>query len=290
MRVSAYDKFKVTQNYISNIQYQTQKKQEQIATGKIFNKVSDDPVRVNRSMIIASTESRVSQYQDNISDAKSLLEYLDTVYDNTTSSLEEAQEIAVKGANDTYSSEDRNVMADSIEETIKQIVGFANSQHLDRYMFSGQKLDTKPIEYDGTNFTYNGNNTEMVINASEEVKVKVSQSAEEVFVPVLNKLVNLRDALRSDDQSQIETAMNDLNKATSDFIDNRSKVGVQLQSVDLLSEAYSQTKTDLTVKKQETEGVDLAAAITDFTYLQTIYQATVKSSLNMLKNSILDYI
>lgn len=290
MRVSAYDKFKVTQNYISNIQYQTQKKQEQIATGKIFNKVSDDPVRVNRSMIIASTESRVSQYQDNISDAKSLLEYLDTVYDNTTSSLEEAQEIAVKGANDTYSSEDRNVMADSIEETIKQIVGFANSQHLDRYMFSGQKLDTKPIEYDGTNFTYNGNNTEMVINASEEVKVKVSQSAEEVFVPVLNKLVNLRDALRSDDQSQIETAMNDLNKATSDFIDNRSKVGVQLQSVDLLSEAYSQTKTDLTVKKQETEDVDLAAAITDFTYLQTIYQATVKSSLNMLKNSILDYI
>ncbi|MGF7535628.1 flagellar hook-associated protein FlgL [Bacillus mexicanus] len=290
MRVSAYDKFKVTQNYISDIQYQTQKKQEQIATGKIFNKVSDDPVRVNRSMIIASTESRVSQYQDNISDAKSMLEYIDTVYENTTSNLQEAQKIAIKGANDTYSSADRGVMADNIEETIKQIVGFANSQHLDRYMFSGQKLDTKPIDYDGTSFTYNGNNRDMVINASEEVEVKVSQSAEDVFVPVLNQLVKLRDALRSDDQSQIETAMNDLNTATNDFIDNRSKVGVQLQSMDLLSEAYSQTKTDLTVKKQETESVDMAAAITDFTYLQTIYQATVKSSLNMLKNSILDYI
>jgi hypothetical protein len=34
----------------------------------------------------------------------------------------------------------------------------------------------------------------------------------------------------------------------------------------------------------------MADAISDFTYMQTIYEATIKSSINMLQNSILEYI
>lgn len=290
MRVSGFDKFKMTQYYLSDIQYASQKKMEQISTGKIFNKVSDDPVRVNRSMLIEVTENRVNQYKDNASDTKSLLEYIDVTYEKGTMSLQEAKELAIKGANETYTDTDRSVIADGIEEVIKQLVGFANSQHLDRYMFSGEKLHTKPIEYDGTHFVYNGNDKEMKINVSEEIGVTVSQSAKEVFIPVLEELVKTRDALLSNDHTKIENAIKGLEGATSNFIDDRSKVGVQLQSINLLEEAYEQTKTDLSVKKQETEDINMADAISDFMYMQNIYQATIKSSLNMLQNSILEYI
>ena len=290
MRVSGFDKFKMTQNYLSNIQYYSHKKQEQIATGKIFNRVSDDPVRVNRAMLIDVTESRINQFQDNVDDAKSLLEYIDMTYEKTLMVLQEAKEQAIKGANDTYTKEDRNTIADQIEEYIKQIVGFANSQHLDRYMFSGEMLNIKPIDYDGMNFTYNGNNNEMKIRVSEQVDAIVSQSADQVFVPVLQELVKLRDALRSNVQGDIELAIRDLDTAINSFIDNRSKIGVQLQSIVLLEEAYEQTKTDLAVKRQETEDINMADAISEFTYMQMIYEATIKSSINMLNNSIIEYI
>jgi flagellar hook-associated protein 3 FlgL len=241
-------------------------------------------------MLINVTESRIDQYQNNVSDAKSLLDFMDTTFEQTTTSLQQAKEIAVKGANDTYSDTDRKAMADSVEEIIKQVVGFANSKHLDRYMFSGQKIDVSPITYDGTNFTYNGDNNAMTIDASEQVKATVSQSAGQVFVPVLNQLVKLRDALNANDHNAIEAAMNGVDTETNKFIDNHSKIGVQSNSIDLLNEAYSQTKTDLGVKRQQTEDVDMATAISDFTYMQQIYQATIKSSMSMLNNSILQYI
>ncbi|MED2737530.1 flagellar hook-associated protein FlgL [Bacillus toyonensis] len=290
MRVSSFEKFKMTQHRINNMQYESSKKLEQISTGKIFNRVSDDPVRVNRSMLIKVTESRINQFNDNVNDAKSLLEFMDMTFDKATNSLDEAKEQAVKGANDTYSKEDREVMAQGIEETIKQILGFANAQHLDRHMFSGEKLDATPISYDGTNFTYNGNGEDMKVRVSEQMEATVSQSAEKVFIPVLNELVKVRDALRTNDQSKIESTLKDFDKAKNNFIDNRSTIGVQLQSVELLSDAYSQTKTDLSLKKQETEDVNMADAISDFMYTQNIMQATIKSSVNMMKNSILDYI
>lgn len=290
MRVSSFEKFKMTQHRINNMQYESNKKLEQISTGKIFNRVSDDPVRVNRSMLIKVTESRINQFNDNVNDAKSLLEFMDMTFDKSINSLEEAKEQAVKGANDTYSKEDREVMAQGIEETIKQILGFANAQHLDRHMFSGEKLDATPISYDGKNFTYNGNNEDMKVKVSEQMDATVSQSAEKVFIPVLEELVKVRDALRSNDQAKIESTLKDFDKAKNNFIDNRSKIGVQLQSIELLSDAYNQTKTDLSLKKQETEDVNMADAISDFMYTQNIMQATIKSSVNMMKNSILDYI
>ncbi|NGY88963.1 hypothetical protein F6Y05_38965 [Bacillus megaterium] len=77
---------------------------------------------------------------------------------------------------------------------------------------------------------------------------------------------------------------------SNNFIDKRAKIGVQTQSVELLNESYSQVKLDLSVKRQENDDVDMTAAISDFSYMQSIYQATIQSSLKMMQNSILDYI
>ncbi|WP_456363804.1 flagellar hook-associated protein FlgL [Priestia aryabhattai] len=290
MRVTSFDKFQMSQHYLSKLDNESVRKQEQIATGKQFSRVSDDPVKVNRSMLMDVTESRIKQYQANVNDTKSLLEYMDVTFDSTSDALTQAQEIAIKGASSTYSDADRVTFSNSIEEIIKQVVGLANSQHLDRYMFSGEKLDTKPLDYDGSTFTYNGNSNNMDVRVSEDVNVTVSESAAQVFVPALNELVKLRDALKSNNQADIESAMGGVQKETNKFIDNRSKIGVQIESVELLDESYNQVKLDLSTKRKENEDVDMTEAISDFTYMQQIYQATIQSSLKMMQNSILDYI
>ncbi|MGF9890906.1 flagellar hook-associated protein FlgL [Priestia megaterium] len=290
MRVTGYDKFQMTQHYLTKIETESVKKQQQIATGKQFNRVSDDPVRVNRSMLMDVTESRLNQYQANVNDTKSLLQYMDVTFDSASSALDEAKEIGIKGANDTYSDSDRVTLSNSVEEIIKQMVGLANSQHLDRYMFSGEKINVKPIDYDGTTFTYNGNDKDMSVRVSDDVNVTVTQSAEEVFVPALKELVKLRDALKNNDQDGIEAALGGVQAESNKFIDNRAKIGVQTKSVELLYESYSQVKLDLSVKRQENDDVDMTTAISDFSYMQSIYQATIQSSLKMMQNSILDYI
>jgi flagellar hook-associated protein 3 FlgL len=212
------------------------------------------------------------------------------MYSNTIDAIHLAKESGIKGANETFSAEDRKVMGEEIDQMISQIVSFANSKYLDRYPFSGEKTDTKSIDFDGTNFTYNGNATEMKIEVSDNLKIKVSQTADEVFIPVLENLKTMRDALNSNDTASLQVGMSQLDNSFNAMIDKRSEMGVQAKTAELLESSFLETKLDLTAKKQETDDVNLADAISEFTYMQTLYQATIKSASNMLKTSVMDYL
>jgi flagellar hook-associated protein 3 FlgL len=241
-------------------------------------------------MLINSSLAKVDQYISNVSDTKGLLEFLDTTYSNTINAIQHVKDVAIKGANDTVTAQDREVMGKEVEQMIQQVVSDANSKYLDRYSFSGQKTDTKPINYDGASFTYNGNDKEMRIDVSDHLKINVSQRADEVYIPVLKDLMDIRDALNNNDTAALQIGMGNLDGSFSKMIDKRSEMGVQLKSVEIVNEAYVETKVNLTARKQDVEDVNLADAISEFTYLQTLYQATAKSAAMMLKTSIMDYI
>ena len=290
MRISGFEKFQTTQTYLNKLQYEQSIKHEQISTGKMFQRVSDDPVRVNRSMLVNSSISKVDQYLSNVSDAKGLLEFIDTTYGNTIDAIHQVKAVAIKGDNDTVSAEDRKVMASEVEQMIKQVVSFANSRYLDRYTFSGEKTDVKPITYDGATFTYNGNNNEMKIEVSDNLKINVSQEADQAYMPVLENLVEIRDALNNNDTAALKVGMTNLDSSFTKMIDRRSEVGVKLKSAEILNAAYYETTVDLTARKQDAEDVNLADAISEFSYMQTLYQATIKSAASMLKTSIMDYL
>lgn len=290
MRVSGYEQFQLNQYHLDQIQGQMSMKSQQISTGKAFFNVSDDPVKVDSSMLIGVTENKVNQFQSNITDAKGLLQFIDTNFGNTVTSMQQAQQDALRAANGSYSQTDKDQVADEIEQTIQQVVGYANSKYLNRYVFSGEKTDTQPITYNGTTVTYNGNSNKMKVNVSDQISADVSQDGGSVFVPMLTELINLRDQLRTGTDASITTSMTNLDTLMNDFINNRSKVGVQLQSLDTLNTAYSQTKADLEAKKQNIEDADLSKVVTDYTYLQTRYQASIQAQVKMSANTILNYL
>lgn len=290
MRVTGYEKFRFAQENFNKIQLDMAEKYEQVTTGKLFKRVSDDPVRVNRSMLINTSLSKLDQYIDNVSDAKSLLSNIDSIYSQSMDTIERVKELANKGGTGTVTEADRKVMAAEVDKMIDQMLSFSNTKFLDRYMYSGEKTDTKPVEYDGFTFVYNGTQKEMEINVSENLSVTVSQRADEVYIPVMEEMVKLREALKSSDQEAISEAMGGLEKASNNFIDKRSEMGAQLKSVELMNQAMVETKNDLTAKKMDTEDVNLADAISEFSYLQTLYQASSRSSAIMLRTTIMDYI
>lgn len=290
MRVSGFEKYWLTQHHLTDIQSQASKKSQQISTGKHFFKVSDDPVRVNRSMLVDASLNRIQQYQSNVSDAKGLLEFMDTNFGKSVAAISEIQETALRAANGTYTQQDKNVMADSIEQMIRQVVGFANARYMDRYVFSGEMTDTEPVTYSGTAAVYNGSGNEMSIAVSNQTNVTVSGRADNAFVPLITEFINLRDQIRLGNHPGIMASMVAAKTLADDFTDARSRVGVQLESVELINDAYEQTKVDLAEKKKTVEDVDLAEVITEYTYLQTRYQASIQAQLKMMQNTILAYL
>src|SRR5690625_6267850 len=153
---------------------------------------------------------------------------MDVIFDSAIDSVHIAKQDITRAATETMSETDRKIIADTLAETIDQLISFANERHLERHLFSGQKVDEKPIEFENGELTYNGNNKNMHINISENMEVQVTQGADVVHGDRIDSLYHTEHARRSNDTEAISEASALVDDAFEEFIDNRSRVGVQI--------------------------------------------------------------
>lgn len=290
MRITNFHKFNMSHNQMTNILSQQNKIFEQAMTGKKVNRASDDPIRYNEYALIQKTESKLNQYESNLNDSKNLLERIDVVLNSSVESIHIAKTSIVQASNDSLSDKDKGIISDTINETIDQLMSFANTKHLDRYLFSGQKVDVKPMVIEGNQVKYNGNDENMTINISESIDVEVTQSGEKIFSEMINSLIEARDSIKSGNNDDIQEAASRVDDAFINFVDERSRIGVQLTSVDVMENAYKETKVDLESKKQNSIGVDMSQVLSEFQQLGFMYEATMKSTITLNNTSILNFL
>jgi flagellar hook-associated protein 3 FlgL len=137
----------ITRNYS-----RMDKLQEMMATGKKFNRPSDDPIGVSRSLRLNTEVATMGQYKRNVDDTVSWLSSTEMAMDNIGEILKRAKELTVQAASDTNSVNERNAIAGEIKELRNQLVQIANTTYAGSYIFSGFKTD-KPLlktngEYD----------------------------------------------------------------------------------------------------------------------------------------------
>lgn len=107
---------------------------------------------------------------------------------------------------------------------------------------------------------------------------------------VFTSLFRLRDALRSNDQREIERSTELLDGALEDVNFARSALGAQQQSVDVLLTRTDDEEVELrSVLSNEIEA-DLPAAISEFTARQTSYEATLRMTAQIAQLSLLNYL
>lgn len=125
-------------------------KQTQLATGKKIHKPSDDPVGTTRVIKVKSDIVENLQYKDNVRDAKSWLDVSENSLMDTKDILQRVRELAVQGANDTYTAAETANIAQEIDQLIEELIVNANSTLAGRYLFSGFQTDKPLLNKDGT--------------------------------------------------------------------------------------------------------------------------------------------
>lgn len=125
-------------------------KQIQLATGKKIHKPSDDPVGTTRVIKVKSDIVENLQYKDNVRDAQSWLDVSENSLTDTKDIIQRIRELAVQGANDTYTAAETDKIAKEIDQLLEELIVNANSTIAGRYLFSGFKTDTKLMNKDGT--------------------------------------------------------------------------------------------------------------------------------------------
>ncbi len=106
----------------------------------------DDPLAAARAVRLDSVGARLQRFEKNAAWADDQYKVSEDYVRQTIDVTQRLREIAVQGANGTYTKEDQKYMAQEVDQLLGEIVSMANARGPDgTYAFSGDKSRTQPF-------------------------------------------------------------------------------------------------------------------------------------------------
>lgn len=147
--------------------------QEEAVSGKRLQRPSDDPVGTRTVLNTRQQLTALEQSARNRQKASTVLQATEDALDGFTTVLTRAKELAIQGANDTLNAEDRQAIANEVEELFAQAVQLGNSDITGRYLFAGQQHTQAPVTSDGQ-FSGDGKAIELALYGDQQIAINVS--------------------------------------------------------------------------------------------------------------------
>ncbi|WP_143709756.1 flagellar hook-associated protein FlgL [Nautilia profundicola] len=154
MRVTQFTQYN---NFILNQQRtlsELNKVQTQISTGVKIQNMYEDPVVYTKYLKLNEEMNSFTQIKTSASFAQTFANETDTVLNDFVSTLGSFKTNLLKAANDTNDETSRSAIVSELEGELQHLKDLANTSIDGKYLFSGSKFSTKPIN---DNFDYQGN-------------------------------------------------------------------------------------------------------------------------------------
>ena len=179
-------------NYLSDlnqVQLQLAKLVSQTSTGKAFERPSDDPAATAVSLDLHSSLKYLYQYNRNIDDGISRLEYNETAVYEVDTQLQRVRELTVQASNSYLTRSDREAIAEELNQLLEHVVTIANSNYRGRYIFSGFESLTESFSINSNtadgmlnSVTYQGDYGDIERNIGNSRDLDVNLNGREVFI------------------------------------------------------------------------------------------------------------
>lgn len=261
--------------------------QRKLATGKKINVPSDGPADAVVAYQLHSDVRKAEQYTRNAAQVRDWLDAQDSSMGLVTDALQRARDLAVRGASDTVSPEERKYIADEVEQIFAHVVQVANGRSGGRYLFGGSKTGSAPFLVDGT---YVGNGGTLSCEVAEGVFVETGLDGGAVFGPAFAALKKLSAALTGGSAADVSAAIEDIDGAVDNLLRYRTEVGAKrnrADSADMATERASYTAQELLAT---VEDADLPLVATQLAAAEVGYRAALKAGSYLVRTSLLDYL
>jgi flagellar hook-associated protein 3 FlgL len=291
--------------FVSNLRRQTEgmlQRQEQIASQKRINRPSDDPGGMGRVLAGRSRLAAIGQYQENIKQGKTRLEFSEKTLKLVDELVQQARRIAEERSGNGVTAAERSFAADQVKEIYDQVLQLANSRFAGRYMFAGHQTGTAPFTRDADyNVAYNGDDGRFRIPIAENIEVAVDADGRNYFQDASNGGVKIFDELRdlisgldnpdlAAGSLQIRAAVDPLQEAHVQIMNKRSEYGPKLFRLQATEEHWSNLKPAIQDAIGRDEDVDVAQAIIELKNLETAYEATMAAASRIIQPSLVNFL
>lgn len=293
-------------NFLQNLdrnKFYLEKLHNRIASGKMVNRPSDDPVVVSRVMTIRTTLDEMEQFDKNMRDAMSWLEISENSLGNLTNVLQRARELAVYGAGGTLTTKAMAALADEVEQLIEEVTQIANNTHGDAYIFGGNYTTKPPFELKNNSGTleieYKGDfakiqyevspGVNMTINASQNA-FQLYEEGGEIKSKVYETLIELAQMMRSGDASGISNRLGEMDAIIDGVLSERASLGAKSNRMETALQRSLNSQFEFTRILSRLEDTDFARAMIDFSVQEAAYHAAIKSGSQILQPTLLDFL
>lgn len=131
-------------NNINSVKILVDKENNQMTSQKRIERPSEDPVIAVRSLRLGTSLSKIDQYYDkNIPDAEHWIDVTEEALKNMKKSWTDIHTLAVQGANNTLTSDDRQSIYQQLKALQEQIYSDGNADYAGRTLFTGYRTDKK---------------------------------------------------------------------------------------------------------------------------------------------------
>lgn len=296
---------RVTQSMLSsnmlrnlNTSYgQMSKLQEQMNSGSMVNRPSDDPVVVVKGMGYRVELDKIEQYKRNIGEAHTWLDTTDETLGQVGEALHRVKELTVQAANDSNTGEEREKIGAEIAQIKEQLRDLANTKVGDNYIFTGTHTN-EPLFKDGVMnpaVTPAGGERDFKLNVFDGISINVNTPGRELFEKIdtfmgeLSTLLNSGATGKEIGDKLGDGATTELSGLTEVTLGARADVGARQNRVDMMENRLEIQKVNVTKQKSVNEDTDYAATITQMATTESIHQAALSVGAKIIQSTLVDF-
>lgn len=293
------------QNSLYNIQRsrsQLDSIQEKIASGRNYNRPSDDPVSARLLIGFGDRLRATEQYQSNINKANIWLKMTDTALTGISDTMYEVKRLTSTISSGTDDLTFRQNTITQLTHLREQLADIGNTQLENQYIFGGTDTTSMPfdrsVKAPPVAATYQGNSIsnsiEIDTNSIESMNIPGDQVLGGQTAPtginILYELDKLIEAVGNNDVAAIRVGAGQMELGAQQIQRAQVTNATRISRLDTTSKMLENTKNTLETVVGNIQNADYARLAVEMTQQQTAFEATLSSTAQISSVSLLDYL
>lgn len=303
IRVSFALTYESPVRYIFSKQKEIRHLQDGISQGKGLLQPSDNPLNWANAMNLKAAMAKAEQWKKNIEFGTNWNSTTEGYLNHLNDLLTKAREIAIESMK-VNSPETVEAHKRQIDQIIREALLTANSKYQNRYIFSVNEDPSFPL------FGYVEANGEIIsidppfpsqmaeplyITVGESTPVQINVDGERLFFDeqgksILENLLDLKNAIVSEDSNQISDAMGRIEKDQSRVLEALTVVGSTINRLEARGDALDAINIVRQDRLGDLEETDMAKLITEYQLTAISLEAVYQSTAKVTGLSILQYL
>ncbi len=263
--------------------------QAQAASGKRFDRMSQDPIAGTQVMTADRGLRAIDQYRRNTIAARSRTDAEESVLGQVTDLLARAKELALQEGSAGGTAATRSAARAEVDRILEQVIALGNTQVGTEYLFAGHQVSTQPFDGAGA---YLGDDGPRSAEIGRDYRMVTNHTGRELLVNsgVIGSLQALSTELGNGNPpaiGQTAFALDSAFNATQTLLVTN---GARVRQIDTAMQNSDALETSLILRRSELQDIDLEAATTHFVGVQNTLQAALLSASRVLNTTLTDYL